>query len=104
MIALIDAIGNVTRDSGEAIEAARAAYESLSAEEQAKVTNYNVLTKAEQEYALLLSDIAEIEEVYKATGDRLSALGVPEVGSVGGEARYRPCRSGREVHTNITIT
>lgn len=98
VIALIEAIGNVTRDSGEAIEAARAAYDSLSADEQDKVTNYNVLTKAEQEYALLLSDIAEIEEVYKATGDRLSALGVPEVGSVGGEwLVIGLARSGREV-------
>lgn len=98
VIALIDAIGNVTRDSGEAIEAARAAYDSLSAEEQAKVTNYDVLMKAEQEYALLRSDIAAIEEVYKETGDRLSALGVPEVGSVGGEwLVIGLARSGREV-------
>ena len=98
VIALIDAIGNVTRDSGEAIEAARAAYDSLSAEEQAKVTNYNALMKAEQEYALLRSDIAAIEEVYKETGDRLSALGVPEVGSVGGEwLVIGLARSGREV-------
>ncbi|MFR9192462.1 MAG: DUF4430 domain-containing protein [Anaerovoracaceae bacterium] len=98
VIALIDAIGDVTRDSGEAIEAARAAYDSLSAEEQAKVTNYNALMKAEQEYALLRSDIAAIEEVYKETGDRLSALGVPEVGSVGGEwLVIGLARSGREV-------
>ena len=98
VIALIDEIGNVTRDSGEAIEVARAAYDSLSAEEQAKVTNYNVLTKAEQEYALLLSDIAAIEKVYEETGDRLSALGVPEVGSVGGEwLVIGLARSGREV-------
>lgn len=98
VIALIDAIGDITRDSGEAIEAARAGYDSLSAEEQAKVTNYNALMKAEQEYALLRSDIAAIEEVYKETGDRLSALGVPEVGSVGGEwLVIGLARSGREV-------
>lgn len=98
VIALIDAIGDITRDSGEAIEAARAAYDSLSAEEQAKVTNYDVLTKAEQEYAQLLSDIAAVEEVYEETGDRLSALGVPEVGSVGGEwLVIGLARSGREV-------
>lgn len=98
VIALIEAIGNVTRDSGEAIEAARAAYDSLSADEQDKVTNYNVLIKAEQEYALLFSDIAAIEEVYEETGDRLSALGVPEVGSVGGEwLVIGLARSGREV-------
>lgn len=98
VIALIDAIGDITRGSGEAIEAARAAYDSLSAEEQAKVTNYDVLTKAEQEYAQLLSDIAAVEEVYEETGDRLSALGVPEVGSVGGEwLVIGLARSGREV-------
>ena len=43
----IDAIGTVTLSSKEAIEAARRAYNGLSATEKRYVTNYAVLTRAE---------------------------------------------------------
>ena len=45
---LIDAIGTVTLDSKTAIEAARAAYEALTDDQKALVTNYETLTAAEE--------------------------------------------------------
>ena len=52
VIALIESIGNVeyTSQSHEAIEAARAAYNALTPEQQALVDNYSVLTVAETTY------------------------------------------------------
>lgn len=49
-INLITAIGEVTIDSGEAIADARAAYNALSEEDQALVSNYTTLTAAEAAY------------------------------------------------------
>ena len=54
--ALIDAIGTVTLDSKSAIDEARAAYDKLTAEQQAKVSNYAALTAAETTYAKLVQD------------------------------------------------
>lgn len=98
VIALINAIGTVTLDSGDAISAARTAYDSLSAEEKGKVTNYATLTAAEKAYAQMIQDKESFEEVYKATGDYLASLGTPGVGSIGGEwSVLGLARSGREV-------
>jgi LPXTG-motif cell wall-anchored protein len=44
----ISAIGAVTKDSKIAIEAARAAYNELTIEQKAMVTNYEILTAAEK--------------------------------------------------------
>lgn len=52
----IDAIGTVTLASLSAIEAARNAYEALTDAQKAFVTNLEVLTAAEKEYAALLAD------------------------------------------------
>ena len=52
-INLINAIGEVTTESGEAIAAARAAYTNLSEEDQALVSNYATLTAAEAAYEAL---------------------------------------------------
>lgn len=46
VIKAIDAIGEVTKESGEAIEKAEALYNALSDELKAKVTNYETLTTA----------------------------------------------------------
>lgn len=51
--ALIDAIGTVTKESGEAISAAREAYDALTETQQAQVSNYETLTAAEALYAKL---------------------------------------------------
>ena len=53
VIARIDAIGEVTLDSKDAIEAARAAYDKLTDEQKKLVPNYETLTKAEETYAAL---------------------------------------------------
>lgn len=54
---LIDAIGAVTADSGEAIRAARAAYDALTDEQKKLVGNYDVLTAAERQYAALTGQL-----------------------------------------------
>ena len=51
----IAAIGTVTKDSKAAIEAARAAYDALTAEQKALVANYNVLTTTEKTLSSLIS-------------------------------------------------
>lgn len=51
----IAAIGTVTMDSKSAIEAARAAYDTLTAEQKALVANYSVLTTAEKAVSSLNS-------------------------------------------------
>ena len=57
---LINQIGQVTLDSGDAIEAAREAYEALSPEDQAKVENYMDLLMAEHDYAILKAEYATL--------------------------------------------
>ena len=98
VMALINAIGTVTPHSGDAIAAARTAYDSLSAAEKEKVTNYTTLTAAEKAYAQLIQGNESFEETYKATGDYLASFGVPGVGSTGGEwIVIGLARSDREV-------
>ena len=82
--ALIDAIGTVTLDSKSAIDEARKAYDKLTAEQQAKVSNYAALTAAETTYAKLVQDkadqdaadavIAKIDAIGTVTLDSKSAI------------------------------
>lgn len=53
VIALIDAIGTVTKDSGSKIAAARTAYDALTDAQKRLVSNYEVLTDAEAEFERL---------------------------------------------------
>ena len=53
----IDAIGTVSKDSKAAIKAARAAYDALTADQKALVTNYSTLTAAEETLSALLNPI-----------------------------------------------
>lgn len=46
----INAIGTVTKNSGEAIKAAQNAYNALTAEQKAKVSNYSTLVAAQNAY------------------------------------------------------
>lgn len=57
----IDAIGQVTPESGDAIAAARSAYEDLSADEQALVTNYEILAEAESAWKELNEPVPPVE-------------------------------------------
>lgn len=66
VIKLIDAIGTVSKDSGNAIAAARTAYNKLSDAEKALVTNYDKLLSAETAYA----------EIQKAQQEKTNTEGV----------------------------
>lgn len=97
----IDAIGEVTLTSGDAIAAARAAYDALTDSQKAEVSNYNTLLAAEARLAELedaAARAAYAENAYQTTGDLLETLGTPNVGSVGGEWMVIGLtRSGRTV-------
>ena len=67
VIEKIDAIGEVTLASEEAITAARAAYEALTEAQKAEVTNYDKLTAAEAR----LTDL----KAAKAVDDMIDAIG-----------------------------
>lgn len=66
VIKLIDAIGTVSKNSGNAIAAARTAYNKLPADQRKLVTNYDKLTAAEAAYAEILKALREDET---QTGD-----------------------------------
>ena len=59
VIKLIDAIGTVTKNSGNAIAAARSAYNKLPADQRALVTNYDKLVAAEAAYAEIVKALQE---------------------------------------------
>ncbi len=67
VIEKIDAIGEVTLESEEAIVAARAAYEALTEAQKAQVTNYDKLTAAEARLANL--------KAAKPVDDMIDAIG-----------------------------
>ena len=58
---LIDAIGDVTLDSGKAIDIARKSYDALDESLKEYVSNYNVLTAAEAEYDAISNVVSQIE-------------------------------------------
>ena len=68
VIKLIDAIGTVSKNSGNAIAAARTAYNKLPADQRKLVTNYDKLTAAEAAYAEILKALREDET---QTGDAI---------------------------------
>ena len=100
---LIDAIGaNVTLDSEAAIIAAKSAYDALSDEDKALVDadKVDALTAAiiklnQLKHADLM---ANLDTIYKTTGDFMATLGTPTVNSTGGEWMVIGlARSGRTV-------
>ena len=68
VIALIDAIGEVTIDSHPAIFTAREAYRKLTDEQKALVTNYDVLVAAETRYAQIVEE-AEAAAIVERIND-----------------------------------
>ncbi len=101
VITMIAAIGTVSLSKGAAISQARAAYDNLTADEKALVTNYDKLLAAEAAYAKLVAEMGEkLDEIYKTTGDFMGTLGTPTVNSTGGEWMVIGlARSGRPVPT-----
>ena len=99
VITMIAAIGTVSLSKGAAISQARAAYDNLTADEKALVTNYDKLLAAEAAYAKLVAEMGEkLDEIYKTTGDFMGTLGTPTVNSTGGEWMVIGlARSGRTV-------
>ena len=99
VIDLIDAIGTVTKRSGDDIAAARKAYDSLTDEEKKQVTNYGTLLAAEKAYADILKKAAkELGDIYKTTGDYIEKLPGDELNAFGSEWYiFGLARSGRKV-------
>ena len=99
VITMIAAIGTVSLSKGAAISQARTAYDKLSADEKALVTNYDKLLAAEAAYAKLVAEMGKKrDEIYKTTGDFMGTLGTPTVNSTGGEWMVIGlARSGRTV-------
>ena len=93
----IDAIGEVTLGSEAAIAEARAAYDALTPNQQAQVSNYEKLTAAEVRLTELKSE--NLADIYKTTGDYLAQQGTPAAGvSIGGEwTVIGLARSGRSI-------
>lgn len=99
VIDLIDAIGTVTKRSGDDIAAARKAYDSLTDEEKKQVTNYSTLLAAEKAYADILKEAAKkLGDIYKTTGDYIEKLPGDELNAFGSEWYILGlARSGRKV-------
>ena len=97
----INAIGDdVTLDNADAVDTAKAAYDALSDEQKAQVSNADKLLAAVKKLAELRRDalLANLDTIYKTTGDFMSKLGTPGVGSTGGEWMVIGlARSGRTV-------
>ena len=100
---LIDAIGTVTLQSSADISAARAAYDKLSEEEKADVSNYEVLVAAEEKLAELIEELKatlkELDDIYATTGKYLvDNVTDPTIASIAGEwAVLGLARAGYEV-------
>ena len=74
VIAKIDAIGEVTLDSGDAIASARAGFDALELDVQDLVSNYQTLTDAEAEYAAIKNVYDKIEAVGEVTYEKAAAI------------------------------
>ena len=100
-IALIDAIGVVeyTPECKEKIDAARLSYDNLGAELQGTVSNYNVLTAAEAEYARL--EAAAIEAADKAKAAEVDAM-IDAIGEITDYSKKSQIVAAREAYNALT--
>ncbi len=83
---LIAAIGEVTTESGETIAQARAAYDALSEEDQALVSNYATLTAAEAAYEALAGNttIQFMDQDESSIAEAKIQLDYPEAPKISG--------------------
>ena len=98
VIRLIDEIGTVTLRRGDAIAAARAAYDKLSEKDRTKVTNAEVLFAAERAYAKLIKSGEKRIDILKTTGDFVLADDEEKLSGFGSEWLIMGLsRAGRDV-------
>ncbi len=98
--ALIDAIGEVTVTSGEAISKAEKEYSYLSSDDQARVSNHGALLRAKDEYDEIVNKLLVGEWIYSYTakeddywrdyhaGDRIRDTLILYAGGTGETYRY----------------
>lgn len=107
-MALIDAIGTVTENSGDAITAARNAYDALTDAQKTLVSNLSVLTEAESSYQAILDakkdqTPADVKTIREQTANYL-VNAMPEP-TYGGEwAIIALARNGSEVPSDYYDT
>lgn len=99
---MIDALGDITLESGDAILAARKAYDALDESWQAKVDNYATLQQAEAAYTQLQAQqrnqLETAQNIYTTTGTLLAGQAPFSFGSTKGEwAVLGLARSGKTV-------
>ena len=87
VVDLIEKIGSLTPEIQDDVEAAREAYDNLTEEQKADVSNYEELLAAEKYLQLLELSGEDIANIYQTTGSYLSGLEAPTVGSTNGEWR-----------------
>ena len=97
VIKLIDDIGEVTLDSGDAIQAARKAYNDLTEEEKQRVSNYQTLVDAESKYAELIKTV-EDEAAADAVEEKIAAIGTVTLDS------EDAIKAAREAYEALTDT
>ena len=88
VIAQIDAIGEVTEQSGAAIEKAAGAYSKLSDEDKLLVENYDVLEAAQMEYSYIIEQrdlFGTIDKALGKTAEYLIANSSFDIGAIGGD-------------------
>lgn len=71
---MIDELGTIDLGSGDAIAAARNAYENLTDAQKSLVTNIHLLSEAEETYALLLQEKAEQDAADQAAAQAVTDL------------------------------
>ncbi len=94
---LIDAIGKVTENSGLSIEAARQAYEDLSAAQKKTVDNYEKLVAAERTYAELIATQKDRNAAQKVK-QRIDAIGTVSL------AKEKSIKDARSAYEKLTDT
>lgn len=88
VIKLIDAIGEVTEQSGTAITKAADAYKKLADEDKLLVENYGVLESAQAEYDYIIEQrdlLNTIDTAINTTADYLINNSSFDVGAIGGD-------------------
>ena len=97
VIRQIDEIGEITLDSGAAIQAVRDAYDKLTESEKQRVSNYQKLLDAEAAYAALVKTAGD-EAAAKAVDEKIAAIGTVSLDS------EEAIRAAREAYAALTDT